>query len=88
MIDVSLSIDMGYIAARAAILAVHGLIVLAGAGADALDRTFDEAFRDEPVLGSPSPNDSDGSPAGWSAVLPSTFSRPTPAGNLSARSAR
>ena len=38
---------------------VHGLIVLAGAGADALDRTFDESFRDEPVLGSPSPNDSD-----------------------------
>ena len=56
MIDVSLSIDLSLIAARAAILAVQGLIVLAGAGADALDRTFDEAFRDEPALCTPSPH--------------------------------
>ena len=53
------SVDLGILAAKAAVLVAYGLATLITAGIEAGVDMVDAAFHDAPALGTPAPHDED-----------------------------
>ncbi len=53
------SVDLGILAAKAAVVVAYGLVTLITAGIEAGARVVDAALHDEPALGAPAPHDDD-----------------------------